>query len=271
MTTGSESEPSRKISSRDLAAERWVLGLTEPLLPVDAKVDAHLRMVDLLATAEPVWTVAFTSVFLHGLVESLPADDPWRRVRFFVPGGPQRNPVALTEGAWAEDGREFGSVVDVNDLVIPGQLDQPEVDFITAGSLMTVPGWFTSRAGALVGAAGTSWRATFQTVCAQLVLRSTKDVFDDIERATSAALYRRRTYLGQGDETLPVHLFHSERFADRAANRLGREDLRAGAFEGATADVEVFDEYRFGASPVPPAAYKAMKIDFSDWDDPGLL
>ena len=215
---------------------------------------------------DPVWCVSFTSVFLHGLVDSLPADDPWRHLRFFIPGGPELNPPESVEGAWGESGREFGTAFDVTDLAIPGQTEHPEVDFVTAGSLMLVPGWFTPRAGALLGAAGVSWRTTFQAICAQLALRSSRDVFADVERAVSAALYRRRTYLGVGDETMPVHLFTSQRYADRVAARLSRDDLLAGHVEEATAAVEAFDEFHFGGSVVSPAAYSKLRIDFSDWD-----
>lgn len=248
--------PGRPNQEFHLVAERWVIGLCEPLIPAEAKIRAEQSMVELFEGPGLQWALAFGSVFLHGLVFSLPADDPWRHVRYLVPGGPQRFPVELTEGGWAGT-RRFGQVADVTDLTTADQLDNPEVDFVTAGSLFGVPGWFSAGAAALVGAAGDSWRASLWALAVKLERGGAQTMFADLVQATSAVLHRRRVYLGS-DVELPVHLMVSLAFADRGAAALGGAEPVEPLVEAAEA-AEVFGQFEFMAEVVPAGSYQRLR------------
>ena len=251
---------------RTLAGERWLIALTEPLIPLRARAAAEQSIAEMF-DSDRVWAVGFTSLLLHSMLVSLPADDPRRSVRFAVPGGPAWNAPGDTEGGWLADGREFGGIEDATDLLIANNLEQPDADFMIAGSVVAVPGWFSRGAAALVGAAGQSWRVTFRAVLAQLELRDAGQVFADVAAATAAVMFRRRVYFGAADHTMSVPLrgYEALGMADRLAASLRSSDLAPDRVREATASCVVFDQFR-PADPPPPETYDAMRLRFDEFD-----
>lgn len=104
------------------AGLRWAIGLVEPLLPPELRIQQELELGELCAL-NPAFAAAFFAGVCSDMVLTLPAADPWRHLsaRIDTPTGTltrgDRPPD--TTGAVLPDGTTFGNLASVADIIEP--------------------------------------------------------------------------------------------------------------------------------------------------------
>lgn len=206
---------------------RWVTTLVEPLMPPADRTAHEQAMVEQIRR-DPAWAAAYFAGFLHEIVVTLPADDPWRNLpamvdlemlatgastpdsddRFYhrVPG----QPMAPATGAFRPDGSPFGTIDDAADLALPGMGggDDPSVDV----GLAALADGLSPLSAALLGFAPDTGRylrdvfdAVYHAMWKAYVRqsehkRAAEQYLATVSAALRWAIHRRRVYTGPGDE-----------------------------------------------------------------------
>lgn len=216
---------------------RWAVALADPLVSVEARA-ARTGAMTRFTERHTAWTAAFIAGVLHEMAQTLPSQDPWLATSACVDlneietGSPGRHlaplgdapalsriqvqrgaPVPPTTGANRVDGKPFGTLHDVVDL-IPVDLPDPASDI----GVTAVAGAPLSRlAAALVSMSSedpATVQSTLRAIQHALWLGEVRGVVERpaetfLRTATDALrwlAFRRRTYLGDDDGYLLIVL-----------------------------------------------------------------
>lgn len=234
------------------AAATWLVAQCEPLVPTLDRAVAEQAFVA-AAMQNPSRTTWWFGGLIADQIRSLPPADPWRhlsaRVGETMTRGRLPKPPGLT-GAVGPNGK-FGTLADCTDLV-QSSFSEPATDI----GLAAVVSGISSGGAALLAFAADGPQACARAGMAlhAEILTDTRDpqvtaqkLFGACADATRWAVWRRRAYVGQGDDWTLASGFA---WLWRADQLTGDGELPAGEWDEA--------ERALAESAIDPATYQAI-------------
>lgn len=194
--------------TRREVSDRYFVALTTPHLRPRTVLQAQEDAARLLALDRSPWLLAWAASFIHQVIATLPAEDPWRRMagrcNDFETAAPGIKIPEGQNGARSRNGR-FGSVGDALDLA-----RLTNSDLSRDPRLAPVADPLRPDSAVLLAAAGRSATATL-TVLAETYRNlavfgrdfAAEETLDALDASLRWSLYRRAQYCGFDDPWPP--------------------------------------------------------------------
>lgn len=233
--------PDENTADRRAPVARWVITLSEPLISTRQRTIADRQMARFISRNSR-WATAWFAGVISDIAETLPPDDPWRRLSAYADfalislgessadpdtwaefTNPHGEPAPGVTGAVCPGGEAFGTVRDSTDLVMselgPADLDiglaavSEDVDSLTAAII----GFSASNSQALESVLTRvyhhMWLAAFSG--REGVGDAGETFLEIVGEALRRIIHRRRAYTGAEDPFPTVAGFAWMARADR--------------------------------------------------------